>query len=253
MPASETSDSGAMYVYGVVASAPPLDATGVGDEPLQLIEHEGLAAVVSAFPAEDTRIRRRDLVAHLRTIEHVFAATTIAPCPFGTVLPSRDAVLAELLEPRAPELRDLLERLEGHVQMNIKAEYDEDGVLRRVLSEDAAVAQARERAQAAGDAGYYENIRLGELVSSAIATRRAADAAAIEARLAPAATATVLDPPSAELLVFKGSFLVERGSLAGFDAELDALARESDTIRFEATGPLPPVAFASLEGVGSWA
>ena len=253
MPANETSDSGAMYVYGVVAAAPRLEGTGVGDAPLQLVEHDGIAAVVSAFPAEDTRIRRRDLLAHLATIERVFSATTIAPCPFGTVLPSKEDVVAELLEPRAPELRDLLRRLEGHVQMNVKAEYDEDGVLRRVVSEDAAVAQARARAQAAGDAGYYENIRLGELISTAIAARRGPDAAAIEARLAPAVAAAVFDSTSEELIVLKGSFLVARASLADFDAELDALARESETIRFEATGPLPPVAFASLEGVGSWA
>lgn len=192
-------------------------------------------------------------MAHLGAIERVFAATTIAPCPFGTVLPSKEAVVADLLQPRAAELRDLLRQLEGHVQMNVKAEYDEDEVLRRVVAEDAAIAQTRERAQAAGDAGYYENIRLGEMIAAAIAARRDADAAAIEARLAPLAAATALDPAAGELVVLKGSFLVAKESTAAFDAELDALAGESETIRFEVTGPLPPVAFASLEGTPSWA
>jgi hypothetical protein len=256
MSATEARGSQPVYVYGVVASAatPPLATAGIADEPLELVEHEDLAAVVSRFPGEDFRVRRRDLLAHLRAIEEVFARRTIAPCPFGTVLPSVETVRAQLLEPRADELRQLLQRLEGHVQMNVKAEYDEDAVLRQVVADDPEVARGRERAKALGDAGYYENIRLGELIAARIAARKARDAAEIEERLVARASAAETEATDrSELLVFKGSFLVGREALDGFDAALDGLARESGYIRFQAMGPLPPVDFAALErGVGSW-
>lgn len=258
MSANHTAGHQPVYVYGVVpaGTALPREARGVAGRPLELLERDGVAAVVSEFPAGDFRVRRSDLEAHLRSVEQVFARATVAPCPFGTVLDSRADVASQFLDPRADELRTLLERLEGHVQMNIKAEYDEEAVLRDVVAGDQEIARLRERTKALGAAAYYENIRLGELIASRLAGRRAADAAEIEARLSAAAATSVSDPEdSAQLVVFKGSFLVERAALRSFDGALEELAAErSAQLRFEATGPLPPVAFAALEpGVHAWA
>ena len=257
MSKNETPASGPVYLYGIVAagSVASLDAEGVAGKPLELIEHDDVAAVVSAFPATDFRVRRRDLIAHLRSIEHVFASTTIAPFPFGTVMLSAAAARDEILEPHAAQLRQLLERLEGHVQMNVKGDYDEERVLREIVAHDPEVGRARERATALGDAAYYENIRLGELVSARVAERRARDAAEIAARLGAVAADFVTEPvDDGGVAVFKGSFLVGRDALGAFDEALDGLAEASGHVRFEVTGPLPPVAFASLEpGVASWA
>ena len=74
--------------------------------------------------------------------------------------------------------------------------------------------------------------------------------------LAAAAAAAVPEPADAgQLLVFKGSFLVARDALPEFDRTLDGLAeRPPRELRFEATGPLPPIAFATLEPEGAaWA
>jgi len=258
MSANHTSSPQPVYVYGVVpaGTALPHETQGVAGRPLELLERDGVAAVVSEFPAGDFRVRRSDLQAHLRSVEQVFAQATVAPCPFGTVLGSRADVAAHFLDPRAGELRMLLERLEGHVQMNVKAEYEEEAILRDVVAEDAEIARLRERTKALGAAAYYENIRLGELITSRLAARRATDAAEIEARLSAAAATSVSDPEdAAQLAVFKGSFLVERRALGAFDDVLDGLAAErSAQLRFEVTGPLPPVAFATLEpGVQAWA
>jgi Gas vesicle synthesis protein GvpL/GvpF len=60
-----------VYVYGVVASGARVSAPteGVAGAPTRLIESNGLAAVASSVPAEQLRVRRRDLHAHLRTLE----------------------------------------------------------------------------------------------------------------------------------------------------------------------------------------
>ena len=256
MPANEISDSQPVYVYGVVRAGAPVAAEpGVAGKPVELVEHDGVAAVVSAFPADDARVRRRDLLAHLRTLEQIFDGATVAPCPFGTVIGSRRDVEERFLAPRREELTELLTRLDGHVQMNVKAEYDEEGVLRELVAGDRDVALARERAQAMGDAAYYENIRLGEAISGRLATQRATDAEQIAARLSPLAVDAAVDTDSGELVVLKGSFLVRRDGLDAFDAALDELAAaEAGRIGFTAIGPLPPTAFATLEPEsGSWA
>ena len=257
MSANENRDPQPVYVYGVVSADSGLSIRepGVADQRVELVAHDGIAAVVSSFPADDPRVRRRDLVAHLQTLERIFERTTVAPCPFGTVLGSPGDVEEHFLAPRRDELRSLLTRLEGHAQMNVKAEYDEEAVLRELVADDPDVAAAREHAKGLGSAAYYENIRLGELVSARLAHRRAQDAERISARLSGLAAATVEEPVNeSELLVFKGSFLVGQARFAEFDRALDELAAaESGRLRFEAIGPLPPTAFANLDEVGTWA
>lgn len=246
-----------VYVYGVVPAGAALDVRnpGVAGERVELVQHGGVAAVTSTFPGEDTRVRRRDLNAHLKTLETAFEQTTIAPCPFGTVLASREDVEAGFLAPRSEELQRLLSRLEGHVQMNVRAEYDETAILQEIVAEDRDVEAARDRAKELGAAAYYENIRLGELVSGRIAQRRGRDHGRISARLGALASDVVEDAADGgELLVFKGSLLVAKQTLPDFDAALDELAEsEQGRIRFDAIGPLPPTAFATLEEAPSWA
>ena len=252
MPAQSTPESKPVYVYGVVpAGVAGLRAKGVADRPLEVVEDDGLAAVVSDFPSQDQRLRRRDLHAHLRSLEQIFGVTTVAPCAFGTVMASRADVSRGLLAARRDELRDLLERLEGHAQINVKVEYDDEAVLRDVVADDPEIGRARERARAVGDAGYYENIRLGERVAASIAVRRTSDAEEIMLRLGAVAVDAVAEPPASELGVFKGSFLVPTDRLEQFDSALEALADAGKgRLRFESFGPLPPTAFATLRAEG---
>jgi Gas vesicle synthesis protein GvpL/GvpF len=219
----------------------------VASEATRLIESDGLAALVSSVPAE-LRVRRSDLHAHLRAVETLFEQTTVLPCRFGTVLASEDDVRQHLLDARRTELHSLLEALAGRVQLNVKAVYDEAEVLREVVANEPRIATARERAKALGDAAYYENIRLGELVTARLCDRRAADAERIHARLARLAEDVVGDSRDGDaMLVLKASFLVERKLTDHFDSELESLAKEEGpTIRFELVGPLPPTAFVSL-------
>jgi hypothetical protein len=220
----------------------------VASEATRLIESDGLAALVSSVPAERLRVRRSDLHAHLRAIEALFEQTTVLPCRFGTVLGSEDDVRQHLLEARRQELHSLLKALAGRVQLNVKAVYDEPEVLREVVAADPGIATARDRAKALGDAAYYENIRLGELVTARLSARRADDVERIHARLARLAEDVVADSRDGDaMLVLKASFLVERKLTDRFDSELESLAsEEGPAIRFELVGPLPPTAFVSL-------
>ena len=250
MSANNATDPKPVYVYGVVPAEASVSVgePGVAGNPVEVVAHDGVAAVLSDFPPHDPRVRRRDLRAHLRTLELVLEQTVVAACPFGTVFGSRSDVEERFLAPRRDELRRLLERLEGHVQVNVKAEYDEEAVLRELAGNDDEIAASRARARTMGPAAYYENIRLGELVSARLAERRASDREQILARLSEPAADAAPDPPDGDqLVVFKGSFLVDRDRLPEFDAALEHLAAaEADRLRFEEIGPLPPTAFARL-------
>jgi Gas vesicle synthesis protein GvpL/GvpF len=239
----------ATYVYGVMAagSIPAIDLDGVAGARVRSIADGGLAAIVSALPSDDLRIRRRDLLNHLRVLEYAFADATVVPCAFGMVLPSEEAVRHEFLEPRREELLGLLERLDGYGQLNVRVTYDEDVVLQEVVEADPTIAQLREQTRKVSDeAGYGLRMQLGELVASALASARERDGQAILERLAKHAEDVAPDEPGQDVL--KASFLVADKKSEDFDRELERIADEqAPRLLLEVVGPLPPAAFATLE------
>ncbi|HYY03347.1 MAG TPA: GvpL/GvpF family gas vesicle protein [Gaiellaceae bacterium] len=244
-PEDASTTTGA-YVYGVVRSGSldGIDAEGVSGIAVEIVEGDGVAALISDLPAEELRVRRRDLHRHLGVIEEAFGKTTILPCRFGTVVDSRADVHDELLAPRRDELLSGLAQLDGRVQLNVKATYDEELLLAGIVATDPEIARLREATRTLGDAGYYERLRLGERVAEAVTAHRDADAARIVDALAPEAEDVTLEPPPPEAAL-KASFLVDRARLARFDTALErTAAAEQPRLRFDVIGPLPPTAFA---------
>ena len=231
-----------LYIYGVVRSEelPAIAAEGVAGRPVELLERGPLAALVTRLPPGELRVKRKDLHRHLRVLEEVFEEATIVPCSFGTVLASEDDIEAELLAGRQDDLLAALDALDGRVQLNVKAVYDEDDLLREIVRSNPEV--ARLRAQAAG---YAEQVRLGEIVAGFVIERRDADVARLISELSRLADDVAVDDPAGEYVALKASFLVARENVKRFDAQLEQVARrEHPVIRLEVIGPLPPTAFA---------
>jgi hypothetical protein len=233
------------YVYGIVASGTHdwrLD-TGVGDATLETIERDALAALASPLPTGEVRASRRNLYAHLRALECAFAATPIIPLPFGTVFDSVDAVREQLLGARQAELSELLQRIGGLAQFTLTAAYDEERVLREIVTGDERHLKLREQSRGPSEAGYAARLRLGELVAASLELVRDRDADALAVRLASLveefeAVDRRLDQ------VLRAELLVLRSKIDEFE---DAVARLADEaagrILFELVGPLPPTAF----------
>lgn len=248
MPPTEAPPTAAAYVYGVVAAdaIPELALAGVADAPVRAVCERDVAALVSSLPPEQFRVRRRDLVGHLRVLEEAYARGTIVPCAFGMLLASEDAVRREFLEARRDELVGLLQRLDGLGQLNVRVSYDEDVVLKEIVAGDPTIAHLREQTRDLGDEGYNLRLRLGEIVASALASMREDDAHEVLERLAPNAVDVVVDTAGED--VVKASFLVAREGSIAFDREVEDIAREqAPRLHVEVVGPLPPTAFASLE------
>jgi Gas vesicle synthesis protein GvpL/GvpF len=238
---SHTRAETATYVYGITwADVPAIPAGGVCDAEVRTLEHGELAALVSDLASPNVRARRRDLLRHADVLQQAFERQTIVPLRFGTVFDSGEDVVAELFEPRYEELVALLQRLDGLVELTVRAFYDESGVLTAIVRDEPEVAALR------GAGGPAEQVRLGEAVTDALARRRSRDADEIVAELSSLAHETVVEERVAEFEVVRAAFLVERAGVARFDAQAEELAQRFDSeIRFKLTGPLPPHHFVS--------
>ena len=246
----------ATYVYGVVSAdhAPEIAAPAIGgDGPVRTITSDGLTAIVSDVAGDFVRATREDLERHMAVLEEAAASTTVVPLRFGTAMPGDDIVRTELLDARAEEIRGMLGRLAGRIELSLNGTYQEQ-VLGEVVEEDREVAALRARVQGRDDdATYYERIRLGEMVAGAMAAKREQDAERVLAKLRPLADDIHLGELTHERSVLSAAFLVRRDRLEEFDRAAEEVARQHrERIRFRYAGPLPPFDFVGSGEGGPW-
>ncbi|MEU3725417.1 GvpL/GvpF family gas vesicle protein [Streptomyces sp. NPDC031705] len=234
----------ALYVYSLVPADHPcrLDGlTGVGTDPapLRTITGGQLRAVVSDVD-EEIRPRRRDLAAHQEVQDRLMADGTILPLQFGYTAPD-DVAVVEVLQERAEEYLNALERLEGCAEYNVKASQDEEALLREILEDSAQARLLNERIRA-GDTDPRLPLQLGELVAAEVRDRQEALAAGLVQALIPLARDhNVRAPADGDILNL--SLLVAEDQRETFVEAEASLARQVDGIDFRFTGPLPPYSF----------
>ncbi|MFE0385062.1 GvpL/GvpF family gas vesicle protein [Streptomyces bungoensis] len=233
------------YVYGIMrASHPPLrqDLDGIGDPPgpVRVLREGELAAIVSDAPGE-LRPKRRDLLAHQRVLDEAGAAGVVLPMRFGSVSPDDGTTTAVLAE-RAEGLLERLRALDGTVEYNIKANHDEEAVLRLIMADRDDIRSLAEENRATGGGTQEQKVRLGEMVAAAVQEREAADALMLQQALEPLAEAVDAGPQSTGWLA-NLSCLVNRDAAERFLAAVDALGQEHPHLVLRVNGPLPPYSF----------
>jgi len=102
------------------------------------------------------------------------------------------------------------------------------------------------------EAGYYERIRLGELVAGEMARLREMDAQLALGRLGPLAVEWRQEEASESQTAYKFAFLVDRDREESFTAAVNQLiAAQGDQITVRYVGPLPPYSFAETDLMAS--
>jgi Gas vesicle synthesis protein GvpL/GvpF len=251
---------GNVYVYGVLAEAQAgaVSVAGVSGSAVRAVRHSGLAALVSDVDGGPLAAAR-EMRAHWRVLEEAAeSGATILPIRFGTVMESEAAVRERLLKPSEERLAGLLRELDGRVQLSLKGQYDEDRLLREIARASPSILALRERVRKLpGDAGYYDRIRLGELVSAEVGRRKQADASLALGRLEGLAVAVHEEAPASPETGFHLAFLVERDRVDEFSAAVGKLAKEiGERARLRYLGPLPPYSFVDANltaGDAAWA
>ena len=240
------------YVYGVIAAGtadwrPPPD--GLDDQPVELVERDLLAALVSDVPRLPVKANRRNLMAHSRVLQSVIGERCVLPMRFGAVMPDRTVVEEELLARNSDWLAAQLRVFETYVELDVRALCREEELLRSVVRGRPQLAELRESVRGRpGPATYYERIRLGELVAGAVAEKREEIAGWVAGALGRLAAATKLGQPLHEEMLANVAFLVDRERVPEFDAAVDTLDRElGEDIRLRYTGPLAPHNFVDVE------
>jgi hypothetical protein len=207
-----------------------------------------VAVLVSVVPAEefaeeplrehlnDRAWLERAAREHEDVLERALARTVVVPFRLCTIYESRERVL-EFLAERGAGLADLLRRLDGHVELGVKAYFAPAG-----SSEQAEPQSGREY--------LLRRQREREATEEAFRIKGEAARASHERLAAVAEDARANPPQPAELsgrteeMLLNGAYLVRRddGRLRDTVAELESLYGPRG-VTYELTGPWPPYNF----------
>jgi hypothetical protein len=241
----------ALYLYGFVRSPArlPLPEKAVAGAPVRALEDGAIAALVGDLPVTTFEARREDLVAHSDVLQTVVASASVLPAGFGTVFTSEAELLDGFVRPHAEGLERMLDRMEGLVEVQVRAGYDEEVVAREVVASDRAIQRLQSRARSRGD--VESKIELGRRFAEVLDRMRYADGKRIVDALAPLAAEVSVGDGAGEYGIVRASFLVARADLARVDAAVaEVQAGLGGRAALRCIGPVPPYSFVDASALG---
>lgn len=246
-----TADTRGCYVYGIVTAeaTAPEGLTGLDGASVELVEYDGLAAVVSTIDVNRPLGSRDDLMAHSQAVDAFAAEGAVVPVRFGSVLPARSDVVAEFLEPNSEQFLELLGSLAGSAQFTLRARYDEAVVMAEVLAEHPGIVELRDQLRdLPEEAAYGERIHLGELVADALATKREVDGGVILDAVAPHVLAYNLHDGEGIDHLMDVALLVHNEQREAFERVAESIAAEMHhRAKLKLFGPSAPYDFVTQE------
>jgi hypothetical protein len=261
----------------------PFSCTGIDDAPLEIVPYRDLAAVVSSidlerFGGEGEERLQADMVRYQQVNLALLQHHTVVPMRFGFTARNKEHV-EEVLEKTYLQLRTLLNRLTGKVELVVQAFWDLPKVLQEIAAQDESILQAKVGATLCGcpplgghvgpplQPGHPEpfdtppvrpelvegrttneqrSVEVGRRLFTAAEAKKKELTAVIHASLSLWAMDSS-EGPRAEH-IFNCSYLVPREQESVFDAAVDQLgARYDGYLTFRYIGPLPAYSFTNLE------
>jgi hypothetical protein len=251
-----------LWAYCITRASDPPQIAGVHGSPVERIESDGLAVLVSRVPlaefGEDALRRNlNDLdwlerVArdHETVLENALAGGTIVPLRICTIFTDEEGA-GRMLRQRRSALDTALDVLDGREEWGVKLTVDRAALEAAVR--DRAPDELDEELEGRSAGGAYMLRRRQERQLREAADRLAGDLAEdVHARLQDWATDAVVNPPqNPELsghegdMLLNAAYLVETAKVERLHELVDELRERHRDLgaRIELTGPWPPYNF----------
>lgn len=221
-----------LYVYAVTASHHrPRELAGLDGLPLRVVESGPVEAIYSeheVVPEPDEDL----LWAHEQVVEGLMKDWTLLPMRFASTVDEPQA-LALMLEQRRDEFLVALERVQGAIELSVRAQLSSEE--EEETGEQLSIAPGG----GPGTAFLFERARRHRHAESLVDL--------IHQPLALLARRSLLKPRHGSPREFKAAYLVEKGMVEDFGRRVSRLNATLGDVRVSCTGPWPPYSFVEEE------
>ena len=147
---------------------------GRGDK-VYTMHQNGLAAVVSSSPVVQYPVRRDNMMAHQHVLEEVMKKFTLLPVRYCTIAEDEEKIKEKVLQARAGEFKDLLEKMKGKVELGVRAFWtNTEGIFGEIISENEEISELKKRSlkKNQNKKAYAGKIKIGGLVQHALEEKK---------------------------------------------------------------------------------
>lgn len=246
------------YLYAIIkTSAPQEFATpgigGRGDK-VYATPHNGLAAVVSSSPIVKYPVSRDNMMAHQRVLEEAMKRFPLLPVRYCTIAEDEEQIKEKLLEARAREFKDLLEKMKGKVELGVRAFWTNlEKIFAEIVSENEEIAQLKREVEEekSEQKVYAGKIKIGEIVKQALEEKKKREAQTLLGSLRVLAEDFRENGVLGDRNILNASFLVREEKEEEFDQKVNGFQQElGERTKLNYFGPIPPCNF--VEVVVTW-
>jgi hypothetical protein len=235
------------YLYCVAKEIEPnfLNTAGIEDAPVHVIHSTGLSCVVSDSDLADKELSKESALAHEKVLEEVMQYSPIVPIAFGHVAKSEDEIKTKLLEANRSKLEEWLARLQGKIELSVKAFWlDVNPVLRRIADTNDEIKHMKSRGTLTRD----EQMRAGEIAAKLMGKKREDAENGLITYFKDIALEHKTCNIFGEQMITNLAFLINEHNLRAFDKKMNEYEEYvgDENIRFKYTGPVPPYNFVEL-------
>jgi len=241
------------YVYCIIPGGETRSYGGIGignrGDEVYTVNYRDLSAVVSATPVVEYEPCEENVLAHEGVVEELLKETTVLPLKFSTVFSSEEQLKAALWR-LYPQLKSELSRLEGKVEVGVKAFWEPEFAMKEIQESNSEVARLQRRiTETPGGLTATHRLRaeLNMLVSRILNERAEEYSAEIFNAFKAHAENARLNKPVGHM-VLNGAFLVGRDKVVGFSEVFRSVQGmyEGRGLKLTISGPWPPYNFVTL-------
>ncbi len=240
-----------LYVYCIIRSPKStsfgdIGIGGRGDE-VRTVVYDDMHAVVSQAPLKTYDTSRENMMAHELVIETVMKDYAVLPLRFATVM-HEESDVRQLLKGKYDRFVEELERVEGKVELGVKAIAKKDVVFEEILLTNSDIRALKEKIQGLPyEKTYYDRLAIGQMVENALEDEKKKYRKIILEALEPVALEMKESKRFGDRMIVNASFFVDKERESQFDDCVNELGEQyGDKIIFKYVGGIPPYSFVNL-------
>lgn len=241
------------YIYGIIRNHGRIDLGPIGigkrGDHVYGIGYRDICAIVSNSPVIQYETKRANLTAHEVVLEEVMKQFPVLPVRFSTIADTDDdSGILQILERDYERLSGMLDQVEGKKELGLKVIAIEDMIYKHILGKYEEIRNLKEKLiQLPAEKTYYQRMKIGEMVESALQTEKEYFKKQILDRLSPLAVDVKVNKNYGERMLLNAAFLVKDEAEAVFDEAVNELDGQFGwLVTFKYVGTLPPYNFVNL-------
>lgn len=242
------------YLYGILGTGgrQEFGPIGIGErgDVVYTLPYQDIAAIVSRSPIVKYPVTRANTMAHAKVLDRVVEEGTVLPVRFCTISEEESLIIEKVLQPRYQEFVDLLRRMEGKLELRVRARWpDMDAIFAEVVEENKDIKSLKEELLHEKDAQRKRAgmVKVGEMIQSDLEEKKKREAQELLEALKPLSLEWRENQIYGDMNLINVAFLVAKEKEADFDkkvADLDNTYGKRKQLKY--TRSLVPYNFVEI-------